>query len=185
MQPIYTPAKLCLMPTLDEIKSQINSLSSTEKFFGRREIKELPNVLWPDEKLENIIQGFYNGGNGILVATNKRLVFVDKKMIFGIRVEDFPYDRITNIKYETSLLYGKLTIYTAAKKAVIDQVTKSSVRSFGDWIRARISPATGNVLDRDSGQADSIAKLERLVKLKAEGILSEDEFIEQKRRILQ
>ncbi len=92
-----------------------------------------------DEKVENIIQGFYNNGNGILVATNKRLIFVDKGLLFGLKVEDFPYDKITTIQYETGILFGKLTIFTSSNKAVIEQVVKSKVRVFGDWLRARIS----------------------------------------------
>ena len=65
------------MPTLDEIKTQIISINETSKLIGRKEIKELPDILWEDEIVENLIQGFYNNGNGILVATNRRLIFID------------------------------------------------------------------------------------------------------------
>src|SRR4051812_25141567 len=100
------------MATIEEIKSQIKGLGGLDTYLGRREIKELPKILWHDEKVENIVQGFYNNGNGILVATNKRLVFVDKGLLFGLKVEDFPYDKISSIQYETGLLMGKLTIFT-------------------------------------------------------------------------
>jgi hypothetical protein len=86
------------MPTLEDIKKQVSSLDGTSMLLGRKEIKELPSILWEDECVEQIIQGTYNNGNGILVATNKRLVFVDKGIIFGLKVEDFPYDKITSIQ---------------------------------------------------------------------------------------
>jgi len=87
------------MPSIDEIQNQIKNLSGLESFLGRREIKELPSILWDNEKVENIIQGLYNNGNGILVGTNKRLIFIDKGIIFGIKVEDFSYDKISSIQY--------------------------------------------------------------------------------------
>ena len=61
------------MPSLEEIKNQINSLDGMSQFLGRKEVKELPDILWDDENVEKIIQGTYNNGNGILVCTNKRL----------------------------------------------------------------------------------------------------------------
>lgn len=181
------------MPTLNEIKSQIKGLGGVDNFLGRKEIKELPNILWDDETVENIIQGFYNNGNGILVATNKRLVFVDKGLIFGLKVEDFPYDKITTIQYETGLLFGKLTIFSSSNKAVIEQVTKSKVRVFGDWVRARVSESKENVLTHKTSNSEGtkaisnigpLEKLERLAKLKEQGILSHEEFETQKRKIL-
>lgn len=70
---------------LDEIKNQIQELklSGVSNFLGRREIKELPNILAPAEIIDNIAQGTYNNGQGILVSTNRRLLFVDKGMLYG------------------------------------------------------------------------------------------------------
>ena len=45
------------MPTLEQIRTQIKSLDGLSKFLGRREIKELPDILWENENVENIIQG--------------------------------------------------------------------------------------------------------------------------------
>lgn len=179
------------MPTLAEIQTQICNLDGFETFLGRKEIKELPNILQADEKVENIIQGTYNNGNGILVATNKRLVFVDKGILFGLKVEDFPYDKISSIQYETGILLGKLTIFTSGNKAIVDNVIKAKVRVFGDWVRARISSHHDNAIQqsitsqRNSQENINIAdQLERLAKLKEQGILTEEEFASQKKKLL-
>lgn len=66
------------MPDLEQIKTSIRNIDGASKLLGRKEIKELPSILWEDENIERLVQGFYNGGLGILVATNKRLIFVDK-----------------------------------------------------------------------------------------------------------
>lgn len=180
------------MPTLEQIRTQIKSLDGLSKFLGRREIKELPDILWENENVENIIQGLYNNGNGILVATNKRLVFIDKGLVFGLKVEDFPFDKISSIQYSTGLLLGKLTIFTSGNKAVIDNVDKKKVRIFGDFVRNKISSKdaveTKTPINQSQQKADTsddiVSNLERLAKLKERGILTEDEFTQQKQRIL-
>lgn len=78
------------LPTSDEIERQLDRLDVGSKLRARREIKELPQILWEDEALEKLVQGKYNDNRGILVATNKRLIFIDKAMLGSrLRVEDF------------------------------------------------------------------------------------------------
>lgn len=177
------------MPTFDEINSQIKNLGGIESFLGRREIKELPNILWHDEIVENIVQGMYNNANGILVATNRRLIFVDKGFLFGLKVEDFALDKISSIQYETGLLTGKLTIFTSGNKAVINNIAKNKVRTFGDFVRAKISTPKPNYTetthsDSDVPQKNALELLERLAKLKDQGVLTDEEFALQKKKIL-
>ncbi|MEX0996865.1 MAG: PH domain-containing protein [Flavobacteriaceae bacterium] len=177
------------MPTLEQVKNQIQKVDGLSKFLGKREIKELPNILWENENVENLIQGTYNNGNGILVATNKRLIFIDKGLVFGLKVEDFPYDKISSIQYSTGLLLGKLTIFASGNKAIIDNVEKQRVRLFGDFVRNKISskenenasPATSS---NEKSQDDIVTQLERLAKLKEKGILTDEEFVQQKQKLL-
>ena len=76
-----------------DVVQMISRLPLGGKFVGRREVKELPKILWDDEQVLDLVQGFYNNGTGILVATQKRLLFVDKGMLGGLKVEDFPLDK--------------------------------------------------------------------------------------------
>ena len=62
-------------------------------FFGKREIKELPDILMEGEKSENMIQGTLENGSGILVCTNKRVIFIDKGLLSGLKVVDYPFDK--------------------------------------------------------------------------------------------
>jgi hypothetical protein len=187
------------MPTLEEIKSQLSHLDGVSKLLGRKEIKELPNILWEDERLEKLVQGFYVKGNGILVATNKRLIFIDKGLIYGLRVEDFPYDKISSIQYSTGMLLGKITIFTSGNKADIDQIDKNQVKQFAEYVRARISGALEHAsyqtnekqeLSRSNEKKSTgiddelIEGLERLGKLKEQGILTEEEFSAKKKQLL-
>lgn len=179
------------MPTLEEVKEQIGVIDGASRFLGRKEIKELPKILWEDEKVEKVVQGTYNNSNGLLVATNKRLVFVNKG-IGKLKVEDFPYDKLTSIQYETGWMLGSITIFTSGNKAEIKNVHKDQCKNFADNVRARITAVSGHAsapnvappsVTPPSG-ADVVDQLERLAKLKEQGILSDDEFRLQKEKIL-
>jgi hypothetical protein len=158
---------------------------------SRKEIKELPNILWEDERVEKIVTGTYENGNGVLLATNKRLLFVDKGMM-KLRVEDFPYDKVSSIQYKTGMMMGTLTIFASGNRADIKNVPKDQVRAFGDYVRARTSgamehasaPPAAVPATPTPGGDDVVSQLERLAKLREQGILSDEEFTAQKEKIL-
>ncbi len=176
------------MPSFEEIQAQIFAIDPRALLVGQNEIRELPAILWEDEWVERLIHGLYNNGLGILVATNKRLVFVDKGVFYGLRVEDFPNEKISSIQYETGLFRGKVTIFTSGNRAVIERVDKKQARDFAEFVRARLSkPSAGPTAGAAAAPPpaeDAISQLERLSKLRDQGVLSAEEFESQKRRIL-
>lgn len=171
---------------LDQIKVQIQSLKldNVSSFLGRKEINELPNILAPTETVDNIIQGTYDNGQGILVSTNRRLVFIDKGLIYGLKVEDFPLDKITSIQYETGLILGKVNIHTSGNIATIDNVEKASSRKFAEFVRDKLSQPN-EINSNINSQLNVLDQLEKLAKLKENGILSEEEFNDQKKKFLE
>ncbi|AUC83634.1 hypothetical protein CW733_02695 [Lacinutrix sp. Bg11-31] len=171
---------------LYEIKAEIKSLnlSNVSTFFGRKEINELPQILAENEKIDHIIQGTYNNGNGILVSTNRRLVFIDKGMIYGLKVEDFPLEKISSIQYETGLILGKVKIHTSGNIASIDNVEKASSRIFAEFVRNKLSKPKEPIA-QNSQEPNVLEQIEKLGKLKDSGILTEAEFSEQKAKLLE
>lgn len=172
---------------LDEIKKQIQELklSSVSDYLGRREINELPNILAPTEIIDNLAQGTYNNGQGILVSTNRRLLFVDKGMLYGLKVEDFQLDKISSIQYETGLLLGSIKIHTSGNIAKIENVEKVSARSFAEFVRDKLSQPKETVTTTIVSEPNILDQLEKLAKLKGNGILSDEEFSEQKKKLLE
>jgi len=172
---------------LDEIKNQIQELklSGVSNFLGRREIKELPNILAPTEIIDNVAQGTYNNGQGILVSTNRRLLFVDKGMLYGLKVEDFPLDKISSIQYETGLLLGGIKIHTSGNIAKIENVEKASARSFAEFVRDKLSQPKEQINTTIVSKPNVLDQIEKLAKLKESGILSDEEFSEQKKKLLE
>jgi hypothetical protein len=176
------------MPNLEEVKAQLKNISGSDTFMSSNDVKALPGILWENETIENAIRGFYNEGNGLLVATNNRLFFVNKG-IFSLKVEDFPYDKITTIQYESGILLGKITIYTSGNKAVIDNTAKGPSKTFSEWLRNRINNKSTTapvqtISPAPSTESSAIDQIKKLAELKDAGVLTEEEFTAKKKQLL-
>jgi hypothetical protein len=148
------------------IQEALKGLTGVDKLLARKEIKQLPDLLSENELPEALASGRYNNHIGIVVATNKRAIFIDKG-ILSLTVEDFPYDRISSIEYHIGMLMGSITIYVSGNKAEIGNVPKAQVRPFAEFLRARISaPAASESAPRESQgvEPDRVSQLERMVR---------------------
>ncbi|MNS79983.1 hypothetical protein D3C72_1136500 [compost metagenome] len=173
------------MPNLDEVKAQVGKLGWYAQFWARREIRELPNVLWSDEAVEDVVVGIYDGRKGVLVATARRLLFVGGGGLLGsgIAVEDFPLAKVTSIQHSDRLGIGAITIYASGNKAEIKSVVAAEARAFAEGARRRIAALEDGKGASVQGD-DVVGRLERLAKLRADGALSDAEFEAQKAKVL-
>ena len=106
-------------------------------------------------------------------------------MLYGLKVEDFPLDKITSIQYETGLLLGGIKIHTSGNIAKIENVEKASARSFAEFVRDKLSQPKENTTTTIISEPNVLDQLEKLAKLKENGILSDEEFNEQKKKLLE
>lgn len=174
------------MTKQENIKQIAERLQGFGTFMIKPELKELPTILWQDELVEDMIQGEYNKRQGLLVATDKRLIFIHKGMLFGINVQDFTYQKITTIEYNTGLIDGRFRVFAAGNCEEIKSVIpKSRVREFGEFVRSKLNIKSEAPPAPVMVQSTSVAEqLERLAALKEKGILTDDEFAVQKAKIL-
>ncbi|WP_457599813.1 PH domain-containing protein [Hydrogenivirga sp.] len=168
------------MPSYEEIVKQMESLDGIEKLLVRKEIKELPNILREDEKIEAVVQGIYNDRNGLLIATNERLIFIDKSLLGKVKVEEFPYEKVTSVKYEKGWFLGSVKIYASGNTAEIEQVIKKKVQPFVDKVNELIKSYRGDAKNRASF-VDELAKLAELLE---KGLITEEEFKKAKAKLL-
>lgn len=167
-----------------EIETQLKAIGIDTKsvFWGRKELKELPSILNQNEKIVALVIGTYNDGTGLLVATNNRLIFIDKGLLYGLKIEDFGLDKITSIQFESGFLLSEIKIMASGNIAKISNVEQGNGKRFSDTVRNLLSqPKPQNVPET---KIDFVDQLERLAKLKDNGIITEEEFNQQKEKIL-
>lgn len=175
------------MPSLEEIREQISILPNSATL-PKREINALPEILWEGEAIQKAAQGFYGMSNGMLVATNKRLIFIDKGIV-KLKVESFLYDKISSIEYTTGMLLGNIIFYASGNKAKIENMQKESAKDIAEFIREYIQKE--NTINEQSNSENNnndkglANELEKLFDLKERGIISEEEFKAMKEKIIQ
>ncbi|HCN50043.1 MAG TPA: hypothetical protein DIT10_13310 [Chryseobacterium sp.] len=169
---------------LDEIKDELEKLDINPTFFARKEIHELPDILSVDEKIVYLVEGRnkINNHHIILVATDRRVIFVDKEFMYGLKVEDFSYSKISSIQYETALLLASIDIHVADDVVEIDGVGKYDAELFCEKVRNFMAHPEEYVQAKT--EPTVLDQLEQLGRLKENGFLSEDEFNEQKKKLI-
>ena len=188
--PSHTTIGFGIQGTKDEaLNSVLRKIDGVDKWMTRGEIKELPSILWENELPEKLITGRYNNGRGMLVATNRRLIFIDKGMV-SLKVEDFSYDKIASIESKTGMVFGSLTIYASGNKEKFEYADKELLRGFADFLRAKIStqkPQSSPVSSPVENPSSTISvadELEKLAGLRDRGIITKEEFSAQKAKLL-
>lgn len=178
----------------DGIRQDIESAKArmTTKWGGRRELKKLQDHVWPTETVERMVTGSYGGGMGLLVMTDKRLIFL-KEGIVSSTFEDFPFDKISSIQWSSGMLTGKIIIYLSGNKGEINNVEKTDGKAIADNVRSRISSLAGT--DSTSGNespgttaatssGSPMELLQQLQQMHSAGLLTDDEYSRKKAEIL-
>jgi len=118
--------------------------------------------------------------NGIFLATNKRIVFYAKKLT-GYDMEIFPYSTISSIEMGKGLMGHKINFFASGNKASMKWIKEGDVQGFIEEVKNRIGKKEETKAPAEETITD---KIEKLAKLKGQGILSEEEFEQKKKELL-
>lgn len=94
------------------VTAQLKRIDFSLHAWGRAEVGELPAILLADEQIFECVNGIYEGGFALLVATDIRVLLVDKKPFNFLTVEDLRFDMINEIDYNHRLFGAYVNIST-------------------------------------------------------------------------
>lgn len=119
------------------LQAEVTRSSIRRNGWCSAEIKELKNILLENETIVALVKGRYFGGFALLVATPKRLLLVDKKML-SLNVEDIRYDMICEVDYGTRLFEAILNIFTVNKQHQFKTINKAGLRKLTTYMQQRV-----------------------------------------------
>src|SRR5262249_17267556 len=88
------------------------------KLGGGREINRLEHHLDADERVLELAVGKYGPGQGILVLTDRRLVFYVDGVVKK-HTEDFPFRTVSSVAWQSGLGTGTIIISSAGARSEI------------------------------------------------------------------
>jgi hypothetical protein len=161
------------------------------KFGARRELKKLKSYIDPDEHVDRMLTGLYGNGTGILVLTDRRLVFIrDGHM--SKRTEDFPLRNITSVAWQSGLALGTVIITAGGVRTKIKNVNTDDGKELVDLVRTRLAaraskaaaPAPVAAPAPTVGKPSLLDQLKQLGEFHEAGVLTDEEFTSKKASIL-
>jgi Bacterial PH domain/Short C-terminal domain len=171
-----------IRPDIQAAKDRMNV-----KFGAGRELKKLTEHLWHDEQVREMTAGNYGGGQGLMVLTDRRLMFI-KEGVMKRTSEDFPLDKLSSAQWSSGMATGKITLFASGNKAEITGVNKTDGKRIVDILRARLSaaptPTAPAATSEGGGSTDPVEQIRGLAELRDAGILSNEEFEAKKTEIL-
>lgn len=174
-----------------ELKVEYNRIAremGDDMFFTKKELNYLPEVLMDGEQVLAFSSGLMEGTTWLIALTDKRVILLDKGMFIGLKQICIDLDKVNAVSGETGIFFGKIIIQDGAKIHTIDNVSKKTVLRFTNKVRDTIeqrkqgysNPSPANFATNEA----VISQLERLAALKAQGVITEEEFAAQKVKIL-
>lgn len=125
------------MVSLNYVEEQLKRIGCNFRFWGRPEIKELANILLPDEIIAGCTNGRYEGGFALLCVTNMRMLLVDRKPMF-LTLEDIRFDMIAEIDFSARLLDSTIRVITPSRSLIFNAWNTIRLRKILNYTQQRV-----------------------------------------------
>jgi len=125
------------MISLHQLEEQLKRVGCNFRFWGRGEIRELANVLMPDEIVAHCVNGRYEGGFAMLCVTDQRLLLVDHKPMF-MAIEDVRFDMIAEVDFSSQLLVSSVKIITPSRTLSFNSWSQHHLREVLNYTQQRM-----------------------------------------------
>lgn len=172
------------MPTREEINRQIKAYPDRYIFWTKKEIRALPEVLDYDETVKAITSGMVDSSTWLAVCTERRVIFLNRGMVYGLRQVQFPINRIQSIDHKFAIAFGSISVWDGASAFTLNMILRTAIIPFVRKVEAQMAG-----LQRPQGfsvaaPTDVASQLEKLASLKERGHITEKEFQAQKKKLL-
>lgn len=120
------------------IEARLSRLGVKLSRWFQAEIKELQHILFEHEQIVSIVPGRYFAGYALLIATDQRLLLIDKRTFF-LTVDDIRYDMISETDFSSRLMDSTLQIFTLNKQHRFTSFKyKKQLRELTTYVQRRV-----------------------------------------------
>jgi hypothetical protein len=147
------------MVSQNYVEESLKKLGFNYHGWGRGEVSELPNVLLPEEEIYEAVNGFYEGGFALLLATDIRVLLVDKKPLNYLTVEDLRFDMINEMDYSHRLIGATITIASGEKTLKFSSLNQPKLRKLIGHVQHCMAEAKKKQSSHAEGQNQHLERI--------------------------
>ncbi len=113
---------------------------------GRAEVQQLRSILLPGEVIQHCVYGYYVGGSGLLVATNKRLMMIDKRPLY-LHLEELLYESIDESIIYRKLLQAVFFVRSGTKRLKFRSLSDARMKQLYSYVQRRQAEVARDIRD--------------------------------------
>lgn len=147
------------------IHDQLKAIKFGASPWNQAEIKELPNIIHQGETISECVNGLYEGGVALLVATEMRVLLIDKKPLGYLNVEDLRFDMINEIDYSHRLINATITITTGNKTLRFKSYNQARLRHLIGLVQEHMSSNKRSQSDKIEEQKQHLEEINKQLQM--------------------
>lgn len=120
----------------DRITAELKGLGVSKFALGRMESRYLPQIIHADEHLGGVVYGHHEDGYAMLVATDKRVIFLDRKP-FYVNEDEISYDIVSGINFSHAGVGSTVTLHTRIREYAFRTFNRKCAQQFVRYIEQR------------------------------------------------
>lgn len=120
----------------ERIKQQLLSLGMSRFVLATSEAHYLPRIIHPDENIVGVIYGHSKNGFAMILATDKRIIFLDKKPFFVIE-DEITYSVVSGVSHGQAGIGSTVILHTRIKDYKFQTLNERCARGFVAAIEQR------------------------------------------------
>jgi hypothetical protein len=114
-------------------------LSSAASQTARREMAMLSRVLKSGEQIIGVCHGRVEGGQtAVLVATDRRIVLIRRRRLWGAHVESIPLTHVRSVEDQAGVRHAAVRVDAGGRVVELLEVDRALAHTFCARIQARL-----------------------------------------------
>lgn len=129
------------------VKRELKAAGTTAYGLIKQEARYLPRIIHPNETIGGVVYGRVDGSSAMLIATNLRVIFLDRKPGFT-HSEEITYDVVAGVTYNQQGQFAAVTLHTRLGDFGMRYVNLKAAGQFVKFVEKR-------QLEHESGRGNS------------------------------
>jgi Bacterial PH domain len=117
------------------IKQELVAVGVSRYGLWLSESRYLPHIIHENEHIGGVVYGYHEDGLAMLVATNLRVIFLDKKPLF-INEDEFIYGSVSGISHSQAGMGTTITLHTRVKDYTIKTLNELCANHFVEYMES-------------------------------------------------
>lgn len=102
----------------------------------KSEISMLPQLIHDDEHIMGVVYGHHKGSSAMLIATDHRVLYIDRKPMF-VNTDELTYDIVGGIAFGKVGLRSSVVLHTRTGDYAFTTMNFKAAKHFIDYIESR------------------------------------------------